>query len=307
VTTSEVRPATADEWERWCAARTDRLTAAVARWYGAQDGAREQAERLLEPVVGAPEKQRALLASADGAALVAVSVTAGPARGLLDEVWVEPDRRGQGLGTAALAAGTRWLAEHGCTRAVTTIDVADPASVALCRGWIDLSQRMVLTLTESPDLAPGFSARPMTQEEYEPWVREGVDSFVQSLVASGSFDLAGAQAKSERDYAELLPGGVATDSQSLTVLESDGRRVGALWLAHHKPATRTFIFDIEIEEAERGRGFGRAAMHAAERIALAHGDRSIGLNVFGPNDVARRLYTSLGYRVTDRTLGLDLD
>jgi ribosomal protein S18 acetylase RimI-like enzyme len=125
-------------------------------------------------------------------------------------------------------------------------------------------------------------------------------------VDSGSLDEAGARAKAAESFRTFLPDGVKTERMSLSVLESDGRSVGVLWLGHHNPGTRTFVYDIEIEAAERGRGFGRAAMLAAERIAWEAGDRAIGLNVFGHNDVALGLYESLGYRVTDRSVGRDL-
>ena len=49
--------------------------------------------------------------------------------------------------------------------------------------------------------------------------------------------------------------------------------------------------------AQRGRGYGRALMEAADREAQRRGAQSIGLNVFGRNDVARRMYESSGYQV----------
>jgi ribosomal protein S18 acetylase RimI-like enzyme len=39
-------------------------------------------------------------------------------------------------------------------------------------------------------------------------------------------------------------------------------------------------------------------LQAAEREAQRHGADAIGLNVFGGNDAARRLYESSGYQVT---------
>ncbi len=53
-----------------------------------------------------------------------------------------------------------------------------------------------------------------------------------------------------------------------------------------------------IDPAHRGRGLGRAAMVLAEEAARSQGASELGLNVFGPNTVARRLYESLGYETT---------
>ena len=45
---------------------------------------------------------------------------------------------------------------------------------------------------------------------------------------------------------------------------------------------------------------------AVEVEAARHGAASIGLNVFGTNDVARRLYQSAGYRVATMQMNKDL-
>jgi GNAT superfamily N-acetyltransferase len=56
-----------------------------------------------------------------------------------------------------------------------------------------------------------------------------------------------------------------------------------------------FVWAIDIREAFRGKGLGRATMIAAERLARDVGANAITLNVFGRNAVARALYKSLGY------------
>jgi len=337
--TVDVRLASAQEWDCWLADRTDRLTRRITDWYGGAKGAREEAERRLALVVragrllaldadgpapaGAGSADGAGAAStpigagsADGAesartpaGFVAVSVrgaTAGGVAGELHEVWVAPAWRRQGIGAAGLAAGLRWLAEQDCTKAMTTIDAADPASASLCREWTAAAQTMERVLGEPPVLPDGFSARPMVPAEFESWQAIAVDSFARALIATGALDEAAAWEKSANDNAALLPDGVATRNVSLSVLESDGRRVGSLWLAHHNPSTRSFVCNVQVEPPERGRGYGRAGMLAAERIVLAQGDRSIGLNVFSHNDVARGLYESLGYRVADRSFSRPL-
>jgi ribosomal protein S18 acetylase RimI-like enzyme len=56
----------------------------------------------------------------------------------------------------------------------------------------------------------------------------------------------------------------------------------------------------------RGRGFGRAAMVLAEQEARRGGARRLGLNVFGTNTVARSLYESLGYEITELQMSKEL-
>lgn len=59
----------------------------------------------------------------------------------------------------------------------------------------------------------------------------------------------------------------------------------------------SWVYDVEIDPAYSGRGYGRAAMLLAEAEARSAGMTSIGLNVHGQNAVARSLYDSLGYAV----------
>jgi ribosomal protein S18 acetylase RimI-like enzyme len=78
----------------------------------------------------------------------------------------------------------------------------------------------------------------------------------------------------------------ASASTSLGQLFPDGR-----------PGPGQSVYDVHNGEhpEARGRGVGRRAMELAEDRARAGGARSLGLNVFGHNDVARHLYESLGY------------
>jgi len=62
------------------------------------------------------------------------------------------------------------------------------------------------------------------------------------------------------------------------------------------------VNDVEVDEAFRGRGYGRQAMLLAEQEAAAQGMTSVGLNVHGSNTVARSLYDSLGYQVTTQQM-----
>jgi hypothetical protein len=63
-----------------------------------------------------------------------------------------------------------------------------------------------------------------------------------------------------------------------------------------------YLFDIELVPEARGRGLGRATMLAAEQTARSLGATRMGLNVFGHNTVAARLYDSLGYLVVGEVL-----
>jgi ribosomal protein S18 acetylase RimI-like enzyme len=57
-------------------------------------------------------------------------------------------------------------------------------------------------------------------------------------------------------------------------------------------------YDVEVAEDARGRGLGRRLMERAEDEGHRRDGTALGLNVFGPNTRARRLYESLGYEPT---------
>ena len=95
-----------------------------------------------------------------------------------------------------------------------------------------------------------------------------------------------------------MPDGLDTAGMALLVGETGGEVVGLVWVGP-APAGRAgwWIYDIEVVPDRRGQGYGRALLEAAERHAQHRGAESIGLDVFGGNDVALGLYESSGYEV----------
>jgi ribosomal protein S18 acetylase RimI-like enzyme len=145
------------------------------------------------------------------------------------------------------------------------------------------------------------SLRHPSAEEYAGWSAATLDAYVDEIVASGSMSREAAEEKSRRDDTELLPEGLATPGHLICRVEADGQPVGWLWMALRNPRAEAgvgFIYDITIDAAHRGRGYGRAAMRLAEEEARRTGLHALALNVFRQNAVARTLYSSLGYRET---------
>ncbi|WP_229403563.1 GNAT family N-acetyltransferase [Micromonospora okii] len=107
------------------------------------------------------------------------------------------------------------------------------------------------------------------------------------------------QAESLRQVARLLPDGVTTPGVLLRVAEADGEEVGWIWVTLPGPEqpTMAWVHNIEVHPAHRGRGHGRRMMELAEAELARLGVGRLGLNVFGHNTVARRLYESLGFEV----------
>ena len=146
-------------------------------------------------------------------------------------------------------------------------------------------------------MTASLQLRPLREDEYPAWCAVELDEYARDISENGDTPLDAARRKAATDMVEILPDGLATPNHWIYVLEVDGAPAGRLWLAEREIDGRRamFIFDIHLDEAFRGRGFGRAAMLLAEREALTRGIHRIELNVFGANTVARGLYRSLGY------------
>ncbi len=98
-----------------------------------------------------------------------------------------------------------------------------------------------------------------------------------------------------------FPTGGPTEGNDVFDLVIDGdTTVGYLWVGPDSSANSSswWVWDIMVDPQHRGRGHGRAAMKLAEDHARANGASTLGLNVFGFNDVARSLYESVGYETT---------
>jgi ribosomal protein S18 acetylase RimI-like enzyme len=141
--------------------------------------------------------------------------------------------------------------------------------------------------------------RAMRADEFDAFLAHVKRVYVDDMVDAG-IAREEAEAKSERDHAQLLPDGVATKSASLYVVDEDSDAAGYLWLAERTGdhGANLFVYGVEIAEDRRGRGLGRAAMAFTEDEARRRGIATVALNVFGGNDAARGLYRSLGYRET---------
>lgn len=147
--------------------------------------------------------------------------------------------------------------------------------------------------------APGghLTARPLRPGEYAAWYRHVTDGYAHDIQVNGGADPQAAHRKAERDMRVVLPGGLETPDHEILVLEAAGERVGILWVGRREIDERAvlYVWDVEIDETRRGKGLGRDAMLLVEELARARGLARIELNVFGGNEVARRLYRSLGY------------
>jgi ribosomal protein S18 acetylase RimI-like enzyme len=159
-----------------------------------------------------------------------------------------------------------------------------------------------VTKGEVDTVPPKVSLEPMSPVAYERWLSGAIRGYAADKVRVGTWTEDEAEARAEREFAMILPDGLATPGHRLcSIVSETGENVGILWFGplHDIGRGTCFIWDIEIAEEARGRGYGRAALVALEPIARESGYEAIGLHVFGDNEAARHLYRSSGYLETD--------
>ena len=145
--------------------------------------------------------------------------------------------------------------------------------------------------------------RPMQEEEFVAWLPLLQDDYAQDLVRDYgmSRDTARTQAVAEID-------GHRSAEHSVFVIEVEREPVGHLWLVERRDAYEPtlVVYDIDVDESYRGRGYGTAAMVFAEEEARRRGLTRIALHVGARNDGARNLYRSLGFKENEVAMSKSL-
>ena len=108
--------------------------------------------------------------------------------------------------------------------------------------------------------------------------------------------------KADAEFDKHLPQGQGTAGHYFYHLKNEaGLGCGYLWygLSQSASTQKIFIFDILIELPFRGKGFSKFMLQWLETETKALGLNEISLHVLGYNNVARNLYDSMGFEVTN--------
>ena len=87
------------------------------------------------------------------------------------------------------------------------------------------------------------------------------------------------------------------DGRYVVVATERTDRAGFVHLRYEMegPLAVLYVYEIQVDERERGKQLGRKLMEAVEGLARGLGFPKVMLTVFASNDGARRFYETLGY------------
>ncbi|MFE3946618.1 GNAT family N-acetyltransferase [Streptomyces sp. NPDC059118] len=239
-----------------------------------------------------------------GHVAVAVADDNGGPAGRIGDLHIDAPHTGGGYERAARDWAEGWCAERGAAR--VGVRLTEPAAGELFDAYAVRGQVRARLLGPPPEPAGDVTARPMTQAEFPGWLASEKTSYAGDIIRAGTLSQEEAVRKSDRDFADLLPEGLATPDHTLLVLEAAGEPIGTGWLKHRHLPGITYGYGLHVQERFRGKGYGRAAMAAGEEATLAAGDSTLMFTVWGGNEVAMNLYTSAGYRVVEEVRYLAL-
>lgn len=219
---------------------------------------------------------------------------------LYDVLLDEPDRVGELVPA---------LVERARTEGARTIglgaDPAEPTRGAMVAqpGFVARATNMALPLDGEIADPGGLSLQPMTQAEFDAFFESMVESYAHELAQAGMTEEA-ALARSREQTATLISDGRETPGMVFFTAWVGDEPVGRLWLSTQ--GTMAFVYDVEVLEGQRRKGYGAAIMNAGALWCRDQGHPVLGLNVFAHNPGARALYDRLGYRVTFDYRSLDV-
>ena len=151
-----------------------------------------------------------------------------------------------------------------------------------------------------------ITLRTMPDDRLDDWIVRSRAVYVDERMQSGESREV-AEARVARSYAENFPNNRPLPTHRFFDVMEDDEPVGLLWIAPQvEGSTSWWVYDIEIFEPYRRRGYARAALELGHAEAKSLGGTSIGLNVFGFNTGARELYEKLGYAVTSTQMKREL-
>jgi ribosomal protein S18 acetylase RimI-like enzyme len=139
---------------------------------------------------------------------------------------------------------------------------------------------------------------PMPQEDFASYLERDIREYAEEHVRNGNWKKEEALERSRKEHDQLLPDGLQSKDQYLFSIidDTNNQKLGVLWVTIQN--NQAFIYDFRIDEAFRGKGYGKLALMAMDEKLKSMRVRSVELHVFGDNYTAQELYKKMGFEIT---------
>lgn len=147
--------------------------------------------------------------------------------------------------------------------------------------------------------------REMTEKEFDSYLAYLIPDYAKDVSENLMIPFEKAEKDAEKLMSDLFPNKQNSAGQHvyhIYSLEFD-KNVGVIWYNIQTESNKAFIYHILIHEAFRKKGFASLVLQELETILKESGVTSMGLNVFGTNPNAQRLYEKLGYKIASTAMG----
>jgi len=142
-----------------------------------------------------------------------------------------------------------------------------------------------------------INLEPIQQEDFDHFLERGIREYAEDHVRNGNWRAEGALERSQKEFEQYLPDGIHSRDQYIySIVDENENKIGILWV--QVKDGKAFIYDFAIDEAFRGKGYGKQALVAMDEKLKSMNVESVGLHVFGDNFVAQELYKKAGFQIT---------
>lgn len=145
----------------------------------------------------------------------------------------------------------------------------------------------------------------MNEEEFNRYMEYFIPDYAKDLSDNFIIPMDKALEESKGLMATLLPDKQDSAEQHIRNIYSaeDQKNIGVIWYNIQAESNKAYIYHILIYEAFRKRGFASLVLKELEKTVKSAGVTSMGLNVFGNNPGAQRVYEKLGYQPASTAMG----
>src|SRR5579872_658610 len=144
---------------------------------------------------------------------------------------------------------------------------------------------------------------PFNIDDFNAYAKRATAEYANDKVRAGNWQEETALGQAEEEFQRLLPNGLQTQDNYLCWIVASEKmsdlKVGVIWYAAN-PSKKDdiFIWDFEIFDEFRRKGYATRALDQLETKSREIGKKTISLHVFGQNQAARRLYEKCGFEET---------